>query len=182
MDLLALDTALLMKIHALFSDPALDRVMVFITHLGDLGFLWLLLAAVLLSRAKTRRAGFCILLSMMICLLLGNGLIKNIVARPRPYTADPSIALLIPPSGEPFSFPSGHTMHAFAAACSVGLCGQKRLFWFALLFAFLIGFSRLYLMMHYPLDVLAGALLGFCAAYFAQKLLRRYERRRKVAR
>lgn len=72
---------------------------------------------------------------------------------------------------EAFSFPSGHTLHAFAAACSVGLAGHRRLFCFVLPLAALIGFSRIYLMMHYPLDVFAGALLGFCAAAAARRLL-----------
>ena len=171
MSLAAFDSALLFRIHGLFSSPLLDRIMVFITQLGDLGLIWLLLAAVLLLCPATRRTGACVLLAMALGLMFGNGLLKNLIARPRPYAADPSILLLIPPSREAFSFPSGHTLHAFAAACSVGLAGHRRLFCFVLPLTALIGFSRIYLMMHYPLDVFAGALLGFCAAAAARRLL-----------
>lgn len=171
MSLAALDAALLHGIHSLFASPALDRLMVAVTRLGDLGFFWLLLAAVLLCRPATRRAGALILLAMALGLLFGNGLLKNLIARPRPYAADPGIPLLIPPSREPYSFPSGHTLHAFAAACAVGFAGRRRLCALCLILAAVIGFSRIYLMMHYPLDVLAGALFGFGAAWGASRLL-----------
>ena len=175
MSLTVLDTALLSGIHALLSSPGLDRLMTTVTRLGDLGFIWLLLAAILLCRPATRRAGVLILLAMALGLLFGNGLLKNLVARPRPYTADPGIQLLIEPSREPYSFPSGHTLHAFAAAFAVGLAGRRSLFIPCLILAAAIGFSRIYLMMHYPSDVLAGGLFGFAAAWAAQWLLKRLE-------
>ncbi len=169
--LLALDAALLWKVQDWFSSPLLDRIMPAVTHLGDGGIFWLLLAALLLLRPATRRAGASVLLAMALCLLVGNGLLKPLIARPRPYAADPSILLLISPSPDPFSFPSGHTMHSVAAACSIGLSGNRRLFLAMLPLALLIGFSRVYLMMHYPLDVLAGALLGVGGALAAHKIL-----------
>lgn len=169
--LLAWDTAALGWLHDCFSSPLLDRLMPVITHFGDGGILWLLLASVLLARRDTRRAGMLVLASMVICLVVGNGILKPLVARPRPFVADPSILLLVSPPLDPFSFPSGHTMHSFAAACALGFSGRRGLFYPALLLAVLIGFSRVYLMVHYPFDALAGALLGVCGAFFASRMV-----------
>ena len=79
MSLAAFDSALLFRIHGLFSSPLLDRIMVFITQLGDLGLIWLLLAAVLLLCPATRRTGACVLLAMALGLMFGNGLLKNLI-------------------------------------------------------------------------------------------------------
>lgn len=136
----------------------LDRIMVFITRLGDGGFIWILLAIILLCFRKTRKCGLVILCSMLLGLILANGLIKNLVNRPRPCDLNDVIELLIPRPDES-SFPSGHTTSSFAAAASIFYFYKK---WgiAAYCMAFMIAFSRMYLYVHYPTDILAGMLLG----------------------
>ena len=98
--------------------PWLDVVMKNITHLGDSGIFWILTGLVLFCFKKTRRMGFCVLLSLAGGLLIGNILLKNLVARERPCWIDPAVQLLIENPGD-FSFPSGHTMASFEAAVSI---------------------------------------------------------------
>ena len=91
--------------------------------------------------------------------LFGNVLLKNIIGRVRPYDAVSGIELLVPVLSD-FSFPSGHTLVCFEAA-TVLLKREKRSVGItALILAVLVAFSRLYLYVHYPSDVIAGILLG----------------------
>lgn len=136
----------------------LDAVMVFLSLLGDNGLIWLAISIVMLFFKKTRRCGLTIMGAMALSFLLGNLLIKNLVARPRPCTVDTSVALLIPIPGE-YSFPSGHTLHGFAAATVIFLHFKKAGI-AALVLAGAIAFSRMYLFVHYPTDILGGILLG----------------------
>jgi len=93
----------------------LNAIMVFITSLGDGGVIWLVAAVVMLFFKKTRRCGITIMAGMAVSFLLGNLLLKNVIARPRPCAVDSTVKLLIPYPGE-YSFPSGHTLHGFTAA------------------------------------------------------------------
>ncbi len=153
------------QIHA----PWLDSVMIFITTLGDEGIFWISVAVLMLIFKKTRKCGVCILLSMGICLIIGNFGLKNIIARPRPFLEAPSVVLKIPTPGE-FSFPSGHTMHGFTAATAIFLNFKKPGI-AALILAALIAFSRMYLFVHYPTDILGGILLGVLVAVFVVKII-----------
>ena len=137
---------------------ASDVVMTTVSRIGNGGLVWILLAAGLLTYPKTRKVGLAVAIALVLDLLICNGIIKPLVGRLRPFEINTGVALLIPePSG--FSFPSGHTTAAFSAA--VALWFQKSR-WFvpALLLACLMGFSRLYLYVHFPSDVLGGILLG----------------------
>lgn len=149
----------------------LDRVMPWITALGEFGAIWILLALVLLIRKDTRPLGVCVAAALAVDLLLCNALIKPLVARPRPFALRPEVLRLIPPPSD-FSFPSGHTAASFAATAALWR-GKSRLWIPAVVLAAAIGLSRLYLGVHYPSDVLCGALLGiFCGligAFFAGK-------------
>lgn len=140
----------------------LDAAMIFITTLGDSGFIWILASLAMLCFKRTRKCGVLTLLTMGLCLIFGNLLLKNLVARPRPFMIDPSIPLLIPAPGE-YSFPSGHTMHSFAAATMIFL-HNKRMGIAALFLAALIAFSRMYLFVHFPTDILGGMTVGILAA------------------
>ncbi|MCC8026876.1 MAG: phosphatase PAP2 family protein [Clostridium sp.] len=136
--------------------------MVFITRLADKGWLWLLLGVLLFALPKTRMVGGCMLLSMGIGAIIGNVMLKNIAARPRPCWIDPSVPLLIR-NPEDFSFPSGHSLASFAGGVSIFLFDKK---WGlpAVMLAMLIAFSRMYLFVHFPTDVLAGAVIGTLTA------------------
>lgn len=147
----------------------LDMVMIFFTTLGNGGILWLITGIGMLFFKKTRRCGIFVLLSMAICYVVGNIGLKNLIARSRPFTADPSVILKIAEPGE-FSFPSGHTLHSFTAATAIFLCYRKAGI-AAFVTAGLIAFSRLYLFVHYPTDILGGMVLGICVAVFVVKAI-----------
>ncbi len=149
---------------------ASDAVMPYITHLGAGGILWVLLAAVLICIKKYRRAGLTIAAALILSLIFCNGLLKNAAARMRPFDINTNVSLLIRPPSD-YSFPSGHTAASFASAVSLLLCRCKRLGAAALITAALISFSRLYLYVHFPSDVLAGALLGVIFAAAADKII-----------
>ena len=137
--------------------PFLDRFFAAVTRLGDHGVFWIVLAAALLCVPKTRRLGLCVTAALLLNGLFCNLLLKPLIARPRPFVLR-EIALLIA-APKDFSFPSGHTSAAFAAASALALCRSR----FAVpagVLAAVIAFSRLYLFVHYPTDVLAGLLLG----------------------
>ncbi len=161
--------------------PFLDKVLPVITSLADDGICWIVLAVVLLCIPRTRRAGLSMGLALLLGLLVGNILLKNIVGRIRPYDVDPSVLLLIERLSD-FSFPSGHTLASVGA--SVALTVRHR--WAgiaALVLSAVIAFSRLYLFVHYPTDVLAGAVLGvgtgLCGCLLADKILAALQKRKE---
>ncbi len=156
---LPFDLPILDFIERYLHNPVTDAVFPFVTYIGELGACWIFLGLSLLFIKKYRRAGALILLSLIAATLLGEVLIKNIVCRPRPfqYISSGFPLLIPPPSG--YSFPSGHTCASFAAATALFL-QHKRQGALCFLLAALIGFSRVFLWVHFPSDVLAGALLG----------------------
>ena len=157
-----------------------DWIFPVLTYLGEAGAAWIVLALVLLFRKKTRYAGLLALCAMAAGFLLGEVLLKNTVCRERPFALFPDYtALLIsPPSG--FSFPSGHTCASFAAATV--LCRQFRKWGVpALILASLIGFSRIFLFVHFPTDVLAGMVLGIACGLLTCWVAERIKRRNKMA-
>ena len=157
--------------------PFLDRVLSAVTHLGDHGIFWIALALVLLCIPRTRRLGVCVALALILDLLLCNILIKPLVARPRPCWLDETVVLLVA-SPKDYSFPSGHSLCAFIAA--VILLRYDRRFGIpALILAILLAFSRLYLFLHFPSDVLAGILLGAGIGLAVSLLGDRYIRRKE---
>lgn len=150
----------------------LDLIMSRITVLGNAGIFWILLTLLLLYVPKTRRCGITMAVALAVTLLLGNCLLKPGIARLRPFLADESITLLIPAPMD-FSFPSGHTYAGIASALVLW-----RYHWKAglpaMLLAVLIAFSRVYLQVHYPSDVLGGIALGVLSAVFAIWLTGRF--------
>ena len=156
--------------------PFLDTVMPVITLFGDAGIFWMVMAAALLLFKKTRRVGLGMGFAMLMGLLLCNLTLKPLCQRPRPYdyqyeVFDKLIPLLIERQHD-FSFPSGHTIASFEAAGVIMLNNKK---WgiAALILACLIAFSRLYLYVHYPTDVLASIVLGIALAFLGNWLARR---------
>ena len=144
--------------------PVGDAVMCFITKLGDAGMIWIVLAAILLLIFRTRKTGVVIMAALCIDLVVCNGILKNLFARIRPCDVNTQIQLLIARPDD-FSFPSGHTAASFAAVAALYFSGERKLWKPALILACLIAFSRLYLYVHYPTDILGGILVGIAAGY-----------------
>lgn len=156
--------------------PWFNTLMTIITKLGDNGYVWIAVAAILLIIKKTRWIGVCIGLALIIDLVCVDFLLKPLIARARPFTLREVELLISAPSG--FSFPSGHTASSFAAATAIAAFSHKKKAAAAAAYALacLIAFSRMYLFVHYPTDILGGAILGVMfglAAVLAVRALRK---------
>ncbi|MDD3882605.1 MAG: phosphatase PAP2 family protein [Eubacteriales bacterium] len=129
-----------------------------ITHFGDGGVIWVLMGIIMTSSKRYRKNGVQLLFRLLCGLVIGNLFLKNLVARPRPCWLEPQALLLISMPKD-YSFPSGHTLAAVIAALSLtqanGMFGCA-----AIPLAVLIAFSRMYLFVHFPSDILASAILG----------------------
>ena len=156
--------------------PFLDAVMPVITLLGDAGIFWIVTAVALMLFRKTRRVGVGMGIALLTGLLLCNLTLKPLCQRIRPYDYQQEVfGKLIPLIIErqhDFSFPSGHTIASFEAAGVIVLNNKK---WgiAALVLAGLIAFSRLYLYVHYPTDVLVSIVLGIALAFLGNWLSHR---------
>ncbi len=168
--LLNLDGNILLFIQELIRNPIWNPIVVFITSLGDGGRIWIAVTLLLLISKKTRKIGIMSGVALIGSGLINNTLIKNLVARPRPYTRLEDLTILISKPGE-FSFPSGHTASSFAAGVVFFRQLPKKWGVPALILAILIGLSRLYVGVHYPTDVLAGMIVGTLLAIGSEYLV-----------
>ena len=159
-----LDLSILDWIQAHLRCGVLDHIVPVITMLGEAGWIWILLAVVLLARKNTRKLGTAVAIALVLDLILCNLLLKPIIARPRPFTFRPELTLLVKAPRD-FSFPSGHTAASFAAASAL-LFSKAKGWGPAMVLAALIALSRLYLYVHYPTDVLAGVVVGVLCGFF----------------
>ena len=159
------ELGLLDHIHAWCASPLLDTLMPIITLFGENGIFWIVASLIFLLIPKTRKMGMTMGLALLIGLILGNGVLKNVVGRIRPYDLNRDFPLLVKHLSD-YSFPSGHTLASFECAVAM-LCHDKRFGIPAMVLAVLVALSRLYLYVHYPTDVLAGAILGTIFALIA---------------
>ncbi len=143
--------------------PVLNEVMIFFSSIGNLGIVWIVLALILIMRRKTRDYGIILLLALVITAILGEGVLKNIIKRNRPFIVLNDLKLLIPLPGS-YSFPSGHTASSFTAFGVFYFLNLKYK-WPVFFTAFLIAFSRIYLGVHYFSDIIGGVILGTGIAY-----------------
>ncbi|MBQ7115609.1 MAG: phosphatase PAP2 family protein [Clostridia bacterium] len=166
-------------------NPVLDVIMTFITHLGDTpGIVWWVIAAILVIPRKTRKLGILLIGGLAVASLINNVALKNLIERPRPYNLDAEVWTnagyeyiwpnLIKQSSS-WSFPSGHTSTSIGAAFAMLLGCLKNKKFLAigiptLILSFLIGFSRIYVHVHYPTDVIAGAVVGIVGGLIAYLL------------
>ena len=178
------DLPILDWIQANLQSGFMDTIMPIITVFGDAGIFWMLWAALLLIFPKTRKIGLGMGIAMAMGLIICNGILKPLVGRMRPYDFQikelgkewtdflEAGKLLIGDQSDK-SFPSGHTIASFEA-CTVLMLGDKRMGIPATILAILIAFSRLYLYVHYPTDVIfsvfAGILFGIIGYAIAKKI------------
>ena len=156
------DLPILDWIQANMTNPVLDFLMPIITLLGDAGIFWIACAVILLFTKKYRKIGLGMGIALIMGLVVYNMILKPTVARIRPYDFQAELGVtinLLIEAQHDFAFPSGHTIASFEA-CTVLLLGSRKLGIPATLLAILIAFSRLYLYVHYPTDVIASVILG----------------------
>lgn len=167
--LMTLEESILLWIQSNVRNEWLTPVFIFITKLGNGGFIWILGSILLLAPKKTRKIGVMAVAALICSVLIDNVMLKNAVARTRPYEVIEGLTSLVGVQKD-FSFPSGHTGSSFAAAVVMFRGLPKKFGVPALILAFLIGFSRLYVGVHYPTDVLAGALIGTGIALLVSRI------------
>ena len=169
---------LLDQIQQYLANDFLNLLLPRVSSLGDAGLIWIVLSVLLLLFPKTRKAGLASGIALLFMLVTGNMILKPLVARLRPFAVNTAVELLIPPPTD-FSFPSGHTYASFASASAI-FRNSRRIGIPALILASLIAFSRLYLYVHYPTDVLFGILLGILAGWIGNRLSERLLRQRRA--
>ena len=178
------DLPILDWIQAHLQSGLMDTIMPIITMFGDAGIFWMIWATLLLFIPKTRRTGLGMWFAMAMGLLICNIIMKPSIGRMRPYDYQIDIlgktwndlligGKLLVETPHDFSFPSGHTIASFEAS-TVLLLNSKLMGIPAVILAILIAFSRMYLYVHYPTDVIfsvfAGILFGVIGNLIAKKI------------
>lgn len=163
-----IDSEILLWIQDFIRLPILDTIMIAITKTGNMGAIWILITAMLLLFKKTRRIGLMSAMALLGSLIINNLILKNLVARTRPYEVISNLKLLVNPARD-YSFPSGHTGSSFACAYILYKELPKKYGVPAIIYASLMGASRLYIGIHYPSDVICGAIIGVLIAAFVRK-------------
>ena len=154
-----------------FRNPVMNAISIFFDYAGAHGEIWIAFTLLLLLFRRTRKAGFAMAVALVLYMAAGHFFLKPLFARPRPCDVNTAITILVKrPHGH--SFPSGHTASAFAAAFALWLQNRK-LGVPALVLAAFIAFTRLYLYVHFPTDVLGGLVLGIALGFFASWLVDR---------
>lgn len=149
-----------------------DFIMPIITHLGDAGIMWIALTLVMIIIPKTRRVGITMAVALAINALICNCALKPLVARTRPFDINTDIQLLIKKPTD-YSFPSGHTSASFAVTTVLLKSKYKKIAWTALVLSILIAFSRMYLYVHYPTDILGGLAVGVLSAIAGMLIMKK---------
>lgn len=142
--------------------------MIFISTIGNNAAIWICIALILMTTKKYRTIGLMITGALFFCLLIGNVTLKPYFARIRPFHVFTDVVLLIKGPTD-FSFPSGHTMTSFASA-TVLVLKNKRWGQWAIVLASIIAFSRIYLFVHYPSDIIAGLIIGIAIGILVVKI------------
>ncbi len=174
--LIELEGPILLWIQEYIRMDFLTPIVTFITHLGDAGWFWILLTVLLMVIPKSRRTGIVMAVSLVINALVTNVVLKNLFARTRPYEVVEGLERIVEAQVD-FSFPSGHTACSFAAAVVVLKLCPKKYGIPAMVLAVLIALSRLYVGVHFPTDVIGGAVFGTVAALLACWIDKKWQER-----
>lgn len=158
MTITTIDFRILEMIQKRLRCAALDCIMPKISMFGNFGIVWILCAGLFMINSAYEYVGRKIILGLILGAIVGNLMLKHLIARPRPFKVDNTRSLLIKEPTD-FSFPSGHTLSSVISACV--LLHTSTVFGvLALILCALILFSRMYLFVHYPSDILGGISLG----------------------
>lgn len=190
--LLQMDARILLWIQEYLRNDFLDPIMKFITHLGDDGILWIGLLVILLCIPKTRKTALLGAASLLLTFIITNLCLKPFIARVRPYEVIEGLTRIIEKQSDR-SFPSGHTANSMAVGVMLWMVsqkyeklGDKKLYfpkaagWFFLILSILIGLSRLYVGVHYPTDVLGGALIAIADVMIVFGVYKMFLKRKKT--
>lgn len=170
-----LDEQVIIWIQECIQNPIMSKIMVWVSTSGNKGMIWIGLGILLLCLGIRRKKLFDLGIRLFLCLgttaVLCNLILKPWVARIRPYDVL-GFPILVSPLHD-YSFPSGHTSSSFAAAAAIYAYHKK---WGIAAYAFAVcmGISRLYLGVHFPSDVLVGAVIGFVMANMTLWICKKY--------
>ena len=178
--LLALDGGILLWIQEFIRQDWMTPFWKFVTFLGDKGWFWIALSIALLIPKKTRYIGIAALLSLGIGALITNVTLKPLVARTRPYEVVEGLVRLIEKQSDR-SFPSGHTCSSFAAAFVYYRYMPKKYGVPLVVLAAMVAFSRLYLGVHYPTDIIGGVIAGGIACFAACWIVRKAKLQERIS-
>lgn len=168
-----IDGGILIWIQENIRSPLLTFVMIRITRLGDNGLIWILLTILLMIPRKTRKVSLGMAIALVMSLIVTNLMLKNSIARIRPYEVIDGLQILIEPQAD-WSFPSGHTSASMAAALVMMRMLPRKYGVPAMTLGILIALSRLYIGVHYLSDVLGGAVIGLMCAYISLIIISRF--------
>lgn len=165
-----IDISILNFIQNSMKSPLMDKMMTSITALGNMGIFWILLILIFLTTKEYKKIGKIMILSLLVNTIIVNLILKPLFDRTRPFDIVNGIKLLVLKPTDP-SFPSGHSAISFCMLTVILLFSKsKTINIMATILALLIAFSRLYLYVHYPSDVIIGSLLGIACAILGIKL------------
>lgn len=164
-----LDGNILLFLQDYVRNPFLTPFMKVVTTLGNGGAIWIVLTVLLLLIPKTRKIGCMSAIALIGTLLINNMLLKNLVARTRPYEVIEGLTYIVKTPVD-YSFPSGHAGCSFSVACIMYRRLPRRYGVPALILAILISVSRLYVGVHYPSDVIFGVISGIAISYGAEAI------------
>ncbi len=171
-----IDTLVFYLINVTISNPFFDSVMPFITELRNWYIVYIILFVWLFWKGgkNGRIAALSLILSIVITDQINSMVLKEIFGRLRPCVTQENINLLVS-CGAGKSFPSSHAANSFAAATILSFFYMHYKYAFFLI-AFLISFSRVYVGVHYPIDVIAGGIVGFIIAFILISIIKLYYR------
>lgn len=158
------DFEILFFIQNYIRNDVLDVLVPLYTSLGEDGIIWIALGFILLIPKKYRKTGIMVLATLLVMLIVNNIILKNLIARPRPCWTYPEMVQLV---GNPssYSFPSGHTVSAFAVAFTV-FSQHKKLGKIIIVMAAIMAFTRLYVFVHFPTDIYGGIIVAAAITTF----------------